>query len=515
MNTNFKIAFENYTKLVKIELNRLSQKSEGNIYKIYSNEIYEINKIISILEKDDSFDKLVLKTKETYFSRGKDLEDEEWIDIAQTFFRKSEFYYNCYKNIEINTINLFDEYNKSMERDIVNLYYIAPLGNIDFPIDCIEFDTFNLSKLNEIELESIINNKTREIFYPNCFLGPIYLDELLNRHSILFSKPYKVNGLRGVDYNYIYHGIPGNNKDYGEYLKKWVKHADEIRYINYPKDLFPILHRLSLFDWENNNTEARGKAFDINYPGRGGKFVIPFVIISDDDLISSPYGRGGLSGDTMRPPNSPNFFIHSYEVGNILLGPTINENELNYFISFVNNINDLMDEISIGENNYDFLECSLNSFVKSFFSEGFEELLWQMISLEALVGDKGDSEEGLTKRMGQRISTILGSDNDKKTIKKSFGSLYDLRSLLVHGSKINDPLNTSLLRIGRNLCRKTLLWFLHFLANFQKQTRGTDIKISQKDVSALIDFSRFTKGRLNNLLPKLPANFPYFKEWIE
>jgi hypothetical protein len=516
MNTSLKDAFENYIKIVTLERNNLLQKPECNIYKITFNEAYEINKFVSILENNESFYNLASKTKETYFSMDEELEDEGWIDIVKTFFRKSEFYYNCYKNKNINNTNLFNAFKFSLEQDSCNLYYIAPLGCIKFPIDLIQLDTFKLAKLSEFEIENIIKNKTLEIFYPNCFLGNKYLEGILDNHSILFSKSYKLKGLRGIDYNYIYYGIPGNIEDYKDYLKNWLEYIDEIRYINYPNDLLPILHRLSLFDWDHKDEEVKTKTFGFDNHSRGGKFFIPFVIISDDCLISSPYGRGGLSGGVMRQPNSPNFFIHSYEIENILLGPTLNEIEVEIFISFVNKIGPLINEINIEGNDLDFLERSLNSFVKAFFSNGFEELLWQIISLETLVGDKGDKEESLTKRMHERISAILGgSEKEEKKIKKHFKDIYELRSKLVHGSKLNYSVDKGLLREGRFLCRKTLLWFLHFLSKFQKQTRGKDIKLSQKDVNALIDFARYTGGRLNKFIAKQPANFPYFPDWIE
>ena len=107
--------------------------------------------------------------------------------------------------------------------------------------------------------------------------------------------------------------------------------------------------------------------------------------------------------------------------------------------------------------------------------------------------------------------------NEKTIIGKSFRNLYEFRSSLVHGRrrKSNDALYTSHLWIGRNLCRKTLLWVIHFLAILQKQTRETDIKISRKDVYSLIDFFRFTEGKFNKYFSELSSNFPYPQEWIE
>lgn len=497
MKRKLKIAFDDYTNLVKSRLTKSPHKGMDNIYKIHFNDIYEINNIIFELENNDIFNDLISITSETYHSRGNSLEKEEWIDIVQTFFRRSYFYYNCYNNLDINTINFFVEYQKALERDIVELSFIAPLGYVDISSNYIEFNQFKIIKLREDELERITNNKIRVYFYPNVYLDNNYITQLLSNHCILFSMPYEVKGLRGVDYNSLYYGIPGNINDYEEYLRKWVKDAEELKYINYPKHLLPILQKLCLFDWENNT----------NQTGRGGKFFIPFVIISDDDLISSPYGRGGLWGGVMRPQNSPNFFVHTYEAENILFGIDLNENK---FKSFINDIDRVINEINIEENKIEFLELSLNSYVKSFFSEGLEELLWQMISMEALVGDKGDSQEGLMKRIGQRILfTLSENDKDGKEIKRDFVELYKFRSSLVHGTKIKNTIYLSNLKKGRNLARKILLWFLYFLAYLRKESRGSDLKITKEDILAIIDFSRHTEKKFNEIFSILPSNFPH------
>jgi hypothetical protein len=173
-------------------------------------------------------------------------------------------------------------------------------------------------------------------------------------------------------------------------------------------------------------------------------------------------------------------------------------------------------DITTGSKDWRFFETALGYFVKAFCSEGFEQLLWHITTLEALLGEKG---EGLTEKLARRISAILGNTNqEKKALNRQFKDLYDFRSTLVHGGNFKKQVYVGHLREARSLARKVLLWFLHFLSNFQRgisEGRLQERLLTRQEMLTIMDIDCENRARLVHLMRQLPETFPYVPEWIE
>lgn len=141
---------------------------------------------------------------------------------------------------------------------------------------------------------------------------------------------------------------------------------------------------------------------------------------------------------------------------------------------------------------------------------------WHIPVIEALVGD---GQPSLSKRLAIRLSRILAkTDREKKALKQLFVQLYQFGCDLVHGNIPKNETWLGHLREARTLARRTLLWFLRFLAEVQQDLAldaPTDRIPTRKDILTLIDLNRIDRNRLRGLISKLTDEFPLVAEWDE
>ena len=148
-------------------------------------------------------------------------------------------------------------------------------------------------------------------------------------------------------------------------------------------------------------------------------------------------------------------------------------------------------------------------FVKAFFAEGMEQMLWHITVLEALMGEKG---EGVTEKLARRISIILGKSNqERKKLKKDFKDLYNLRSELVHGKYFDHGIKGKYFLFARELARRSLLWFINYLYKVQKdiiEVEGEEKIPTREDILSILDMEKSERVRIHKLLGMLPPEFP-------
>jgi len=189
--------------------------------------------------------------------------------------------------------------------------------------------------------------------------------------------------------------------------------------------------------------------------------------------------------------------------------------ETSTFKSFVEGTNSAFSVLKDKPNHWHFVDVALGNFIKAFFTpDRLNQMLWHTVTLEALLGEKGES---MTKRLAKRIASILGSTNDeRKEIEKQFEELYDFRSELVHGSQPEKDLYEGHLRKARALARRVLYWFINYLAHIRTllPTGSFNEKVPErKDMLMLLDLDQNSRTRLAWLLANMPAGFPQVREW--
>jgi hypothetical protein len=272
----------------------------------------------------------------------------------------------------------------------------------------------------------------------------------------------------------------------------------------------PIVQRLALFDW----APYRITDDDWWHDGFRG-FHIPFILSVSDDLLASPNAAPNLS------PLMIETFIDDEtgeQCGEVpVIWTELGSSGTDAFEAFIHRIETLFAQLCATPQQWAFFDVACGYFMKAFWSQGLEQMLWHITTIEALLGENTGS---LTKLLRERLAATLGRDKQSKTtIRKQFGDLYETRSRLVHGDTLEGGSIKSL-HHARNFARRLLLWFLSCLSSLSMNidNRTSESLPGRTEILALLDLTSMdakSRDRLNHLLKVVPAEFPHIRHWIE
>jgi hypothetical protein len=386
---------------------------------------------------------------------------EGWKSLVQNFFRRSGFYLNCFHNTEVNATDLCSKYYEAFQNRCINVRYLAPLDEVGFPgYDCIEFNSFNIKRFTEPELNQILNNPINEIFYPQSVWD-------LKKLSLFWFIEVLVK------------------KDISEVKHRYTNYKCDLEMmrnpIDYPEEINYALYNLLLFDWD----QLRDWVWEEGDRWDGFKF--PFIAELDDNLIDYPNWRINIAKLDSTPR----------EDGTALF--TLYPEETIIFRNFVQHNQELLDEYLF--NMWPFIKTSFEYLKKAFFTESFpnapEQLLWHITSIEALLGEP---KKGVTQLLFKRLSNILGeTKNERKRIRDKFEKIYDIRCDLVHGNTWKEGLSYEYLQDARNFARISCLWFLYFLGIIKdKFNDDGDIPL-RDDILTFIDIHGLGKRSISSI----------------
>jgi hypothetical protein len=196
----------------------------------------------------------------------------------------------------------------------------------------------------------------------------------------------------------------------------------------------------------------------------------------------------------------------------------MSEDEAEKFRESLDRLGKIMARLRTQQNEWQFLEIALGFFVKAFFAEGLQQLLWHITVLESLFGEPKETR-GVTELLGARIASVLGNTNEyRKSIKQEFKSLYDFRSNLVHGKRdlLDQEIYVGHLRDARHLARRCLLWFLnyldHILTEFGKSGQSERLP-AREDILSVLDLDGGSRLRIKRIIESLPPGFPNVAAW--
>lgn len=487
---------EAYLHLVGVKYQEIRMLKKNGILKLYSNRELEFSELVKHIEKQPIFEQLI---NETYrFVYGNIFEEkmavndssfEDMKDKITNYFRKSSCYYNIYTNEFFYSDSTLQKYLDALTRKEKKVYYLAPIEYISFSEHLMEFGQFKIIKLTANELEKLLNNKINKIFYPRAYLEMDQLKELEEYWLIYLTKESPVHEDRGWE---------RESEIYQDFTHMDIEIPKEFE--NLPIEIWLFIKILSLFDWQADLGKS-DRASDFIETSTI-KFRIPFAIEMDDYLIEPPKNAPDysiLKTETITNYDHIKKDMNVYEEPerNIIL----NKEQTSSFKEFINEIVRVYSNIRIHQNGWQFLDLSLDFFIKGFFANGLEQLLWFVTSIEALLGGKDGGlerlerngvlkSEGLTEKLARRISIILGKEETHQTeIRRTFEELYDFRCHLVHGNMFEKKaLISNLIKI-RDLSRETILWFINNLKKIQDQIDiGETIIIpNREDILTKID----------------------------
>lgn len=486
-------AFHRYIYAVQSKLQKRSEevRTKGTL-RLHVNEAMELRTLVDELENEAEFHQLVAETRSSCSGDYHGKNESAWQQAVKNFFRRSEYYSDLFKNKPPSADTALQNYCEALQKREIRITYLAPMEFVQFAEQSMDFGAFQIRRFSANELRGIFRNKVNEVFYP---WADIDVEQLKDYWFVYLTELAPTPKLGWV------------------YLPFDLSQLDRvsIEYTRYPKAIESTLQHLTLFDWQADWWKglSTDKEEELEKGWRG--FRIPFVLMIDDNLLDSPRA----APDLLRLSKEP--FVDA------LTGEEIGESPMIYihlkndgtdsFKAFIQHTGNLLENLRAMENERPFLKIPLGYFVKAFFTKGLEQLLWHITVLEALLGEKG---KGVTKRLARRVAYILGKDEDeRKAIREQFEELYDFRCNLVHGNPFQEQTYVGHLRNARNLARRILLWFLHYLNEIQAGPSKESIP-TREEILKPLDLEQNSKVRaLARLIDNLPVGFPYVREWLE
>lgn len=476
MNETLFKAFRGYLNLVSSSF--INTKEHSVSTKKHLSLYSGASVIMEEYERSSEFNQLVEESqKESSFVSLGSLKDKRVFESAiQSFFRRSGCYNAIIENKPINIDALFEKYIQAFQETDIQLTYLVPMGLVSFQEELMDFGSFQIRRFPKRELFKICQSKINKVFYQYAHIPPNQMDLLQYCWFICITEKIprsKKNPIFLFDFFHV-----------------------KTEYTLYPSSVEFVLKKLALFDWTLDIMEESPFSSGQKEEDDGEErlwqrwwkgFEVPFIIVVDDDLLTSPQYMPDVSKLSTEP------FIDAEtgeEIGETLtMAILFDEEETTAFKYFIRQIEGIFNILTPLDQKWKFLEVSLGFFVKAFFSKGLEQLLWHITTLEALLGK---NEYGSTKRLASRISSICGETNEKReNIKNQFLELYDFRCDLVHGNNFQKKqVYVGHLYRARLLARQTLLWFLYRLKEIKEHLQsesGNSTIPTRDDILSFID----------------------------
>ena len=469
MNIEIINSLKEYIGTVENNVQNIEKRTKGTLTLFRRNIAYEVIQ----LEKSDEFKQLISESQklESPFVESSWYKDISlftvWQNAIKNFFRRSGIYLNLFNGKRIDFDDITKNYENAFDKKETKVIYLAPIEYVYFSKEILNFKTFMIKRFSEKELNEIINQEVNEYFYSFATIDTkmmknywfIQIDDIES-----FSKDNNM-----LDFNEI------------DIVK--FEHTD------YPNKLELVLKKLSLFSWApdlySNSSEKQKIWFGFN---------IPFFIKADDNILNSPLK---VNYDFRKLENEPFFHPATNE---IVDRPAtyfhFDKRETDDFERFINEIDNIFIEFDNYQAPLHFFDIALGYFIKAFFSDGLEQLLWHISTVEALLGEKAP---GLTQLLARRTALILSKERkEREIIRKQFKELYNFRSNLVHGNPFSAKKNKSVyvghLNNAREIARKSILWFIFFVNKYSQSQNG---KIQEELLTAIdlepesIEISKF------------------------
>jgi hypothetical protein len=468
-------AFKTYTNLVQavIAASRRDAATTATINQV-TYVVIDLKRLVNELEANAEFQTLI-KITALNFSK-EPYEDTSfghllWNQNVKAFFRRSGFYLLAYHGEIQDTDNAFGRYVEAFQQEKVLIRYLVPLEFVDFGDSPIDFGNFRIVQFSRNDLEALLQTKINKMFYPYAYAD---LSEL--------SSLWFLEVIETVDA-----WEPGSGGPVG-----LLGPEVGLSFTDFPSQVEYALKLLALYDWGTYQAPfpagEHGRQLIAGHDTGWDRFHIPFIISINESQLWSPTALPDLSVVATQPDVGAD----GEEIGERTVISMYVETD--QFKQEMQRVATIMADIErMRSTQWAFLDVALGYLVKAFFASGLDQLLWHMVVVESLLGDKGDSAEGLTKRLQRRAAFVVAQNKQEISDKKKLvRDLYTLRSDMVHGNTkiIDSKVYLGHLRAARELARETSLWLLESLCNLNKQSSEQTIgdKIpSRKEIIAAID----------------------------
>ena len=484
--------FEDYMAILADD-EECGGSEDGRLY-IMRDRVHRIRGMAERCERTSKFRRLVKETKAAYAKRP----DREGYDIWQTsvehVLRRSRIYADVF-NSDYCPKDLFKRFEDAFTEAGSAAIILAPLESVEFSADCpLDFGSFQITKFSREELSTITENDTRALFYAESVLDI----GLLSRYWWL-SVPY----------------VPEPTYPGQEFRINLYRAPIERQFSTFPPPVERILKTLILYDWDANSSADRSNKsrYDLLEDSRGWLgFHLPFVLRCGGSL----FGPAVQTPDISRLALEPFFSDDGEEIGERPRQPIhyLCPKQTSGFCRIVAGFDNQLKTIRTQTDEWRFIDVAVSHLVKSFFAFELDQLLWHMVAIEALLGER---ESGLTDTLVRRCGSVLGCTNDERAkIGKSFRKIYELRSDVVHGNTKLGNTQNGHLSVARFIARDVTVWFLKYLCHIAEGIPPNDKCLPhRRELLSALDTKPVERNRISHLFTHVPIDFPGKKCWDE
>lgn len=494
-------ALRNYLALAQREFQKRREKSDiqGRV-RLLLDEEELLRRAVKSLEESQDFSELAKATAQDYH------EDEfetrisgKWEMHAQAYFRLSGLYLSLSKGQAPPLSEVIEHYRAAFQAESHIVTHLAPLEFVGFSEDVIDCGGFQIRRFTREELDAILKNPVKKIFYERAYIDSKEIEDYWFLH-VKEKVPAKEPGRTIV------------------VLDARVTSS----YSQYPQAVQAALTRLALYNWGSNPYGPPTKTLQAKYDAWDGPFRphIPFVISCSDCLIEWPRRGPDLTELVKVPVFDP---VTGEELGEEPSRGWWDERDLE---AFVRHCGTLIARLQSYRGQWGFVETALGFFVKGFTAPprpmelpgegGLEQLLWYITAIEAVLGQKVDA--GLTKLLLTRVSKVLGrTKEERKDYYRRFDTLYTFRSDLVHGNAglASKEIYLGHLSEARDFSRGVVLWMLGYLNHVAEHLpAGSQAVPSREDLLAVLDMGADSRQHTAGVLQNLPTTFPIVEGWL-
>lgn len=470
---NLEEAFKAYTDSIQSVMSASRQDTPATeTIRQSTSDVLNLRDVVEDLESRTEFQTLIKETgqkfsKEPYTDSS--IQYILWRDNIENFFRRSGLYLSAYNGETQDIDDALRRYVEAFEQDKATTRYLVPVEFVDFGTDLIDFGTFRIVRFSQGELETLLQTKISQIFFPYAYADLAELSGLWFIEVVETTDAWEPGSGGLIE-------LPGPEVNF--------------TFTEFPPPVEYALKILALYDWGTYQAAfPAGKPPKLEkYDTGWERFHVPFIIKINENQLWGPAVLPHLSVIATQPESDPEGEdLGERPVVSIYI-------DTDQFKKELNRIAELMAETEENRTNtWAFMNLALGYLVKAFFASGLDQLLWHMVVVESLLGDKGDSAEGLKNRLRRRAAFVTANkDQELSKIKKLVEALYTFRSDMVHGNVVlvDSSIYLGHLREARELAKRTALWFLESLSSLNKRSadRVSTGKIpTREDILAAID----------------------------
>ncbi len=477
--------FKSYLNLAREELGP-RQAAQSNVipFELLRNRSLELQRLVDGIEMRPEFEALTKQTLVTFAPEGFEEDPKEQaaarsIEI-QNFFRRSRCYTSLSGGLDLDVGSLLEDFIGTLQNNEIKVRYLVALGGINFhaDYDVLEFERFKIRRFSSEELKEVLQEDVNEVFYPG-----------IGNSNLRAGEPYWFVDVLGYERRAVNdNGLSGNLKELQLVgaLRNSASVQEEFK--AFPKAVARVLDSFILYDWDSHD----------HYPS--WEFNIPFILEISNDFREEPRKVPKIlpmcGGDG------------EYDVD---WDVELDNGQSDSFRYDISQMNSLLTRVRpYLEEKWRFLDVALLFFGFAFVSRGRQELFSYVTVLEALLGEQKESEGLMSVLKRRLVSVLAGSEPESKTIKGRFNDIYNLRSKLLHGDEkmLDQAMLDTDIRDARNLARRTLVWFLHYLDHVLEATRNESDLPNREELLSVLDFNVENRQRIKQLLSILPANHP-------